>query len=584
MTSGGSGELPAACDAPSDGAAPVHVMPASGVEASAVRTAFAEKAHPRRQISGEPEVPVQRHPEIAAESVLTTPQRSAFGLLTVINLAALGYGAERLIRFGDWERHPLMFWAVCVVLVLPIVGHQVRWFLLPLMKRPIPPQSMPTGRVAVATTFVPGAEPLALLERAIEALVALDLPHETWVLDEGDDDRVRELCRAHGARHFSRRSLATYQSAAGPFKSRTKYGNYNAWLAEHGFDEYDFVSAFDPDHIPDAAFLRRVLPYFTDPAIGYVQAAQAYANQGQSWVARGAAEETYDYFSTIQMASFGMGYPIIVGGHNTHRTFALRQIGGFAPHDADDVLTTRHYRDAGWHGVYVPEILARGLTPADLPAYLTQQRRWARSVLDLKLRACPGLSTRQPPQARAMGFLHGFNYLLKGSWPLIALVTACGLCLTGADLLLLSPAAAPPAAGLLTALALSEVYRQQFYLDPESERGCPWRAWVLHWARWPQMLLALGDVVRNRRVEYSITAKQPSSEASRSWLIPHLLAAAVLVACWLVGWSRGTLNVIHHAITAVPVLVTAGLVWAALCGPRCLTPVGNSKPLVPHAE
>jgi cellulose synthase (UDP-forming) len=78
------------------------------------------------------------------------------------------------------------------------------------------------------------------------------------------------------------------------------------------------IAAFDPDHVPDASFLSEVLGYFSDPHVGYVQAAQAYYNQAASFIARGAAEETYGYYSSIQMFSFSMGYPVATGCHNMH--------------------------------------------------------------------------------------------------------------------------------------------------------------------------------------------------------------------------------------------------------------------------
>jgi cellulose synthase (UDP-forming) len=96
------------------------------------------------------------------------------------------------------------------------------------------------------------------------------------------------------------------------------------------------------------------------------------------------------------MASYVMGYPIIVGCHNTHRVSALKQVGGFAPHDDDNLLITLFYRVKGWRGVYVPQILARGLTPADWSSYLRQQRRWARSVLDIKFRLYAKLRQHLP--------------------------------------------------------------------------------------------------------------------------------------------------------------------------------------------
>ena len=105
--------------------------------------------------------------------------------------------------------------------------------------------------------------------------------------------------------------------------------------------------------------------------------------------------------------------PQIIGCHNTHRVTALQQIGGFAPHDADDLLATLFYWASGWRGVYVPRILARGLTPVDWQGYLTQQRRWARSILDIKLRIYPQFAQELSWKMRLMSILHGLNYLHK---------------------------------------------------------------------------------------------------------------------------------------------------------------------------
>ena len=252
-----------------------------------------------------------------------------------------------------------------------------------------------------------------LLENTLEALVALDYPHETWVLDEGDDERVKELCAKRGAFHFSRKHRPQYQTENGLFRKATKYGNYNAWLYEVGFERYEFITAFDPDHVPEPTYLLKVLGYFNDPKIGYVQAPQVYSNQNESFIARGAAEESYAFYSSIQMASYGLGYPIIVGCHNTHRMSALREVGGFAPHDADDLLLTLLYQNRGWEGVYVPEVLARGLAPSEWHPFLNQQRRWARSLLDIKLNIAPTLVHKLSFSSRLMNVLHGVLYLHK---------------------------------------------------------------------------------------------------------------------------------------------------------------------------
>jgi cellulose synthase (UDP-forming) len=229
-----------------------------------------------------------------------------------------------------------------------VASQQFRWWLLLWMRRPLPTPARSGWRVAVATTFVPGAESLDMLAETLQALAALDYPHDTWVLDEGDAADVKALCARLGVRHFSRRALPVYQSAQGRFQARSKHGNYNAWLAEHGFAHYDLLMNIDPDHVPTPTFLSEGLGYFDDPRIGYVQVAQAYYNQGASFIARGAAEETYAYYAATRMATYAMGFPIVTDCHTIHRVAALQQVGGFAPHDADDLLITFLYRRAGW--------------------------------------------------------------------------------------------------------------------------------------------------------------------------------------------------------------------------------------------
>jgi len=194
-----------------------------------------------------------------------------------------------------------------------------------------------------------------MLRQTTQALVAMRYPHDTWVLDEGNDDRVKAMCAELGAHYFTRADHSEYDTTSGRYATGTKHGNYNVWLAEIRPDRYDIIMNIDPDHIPVASYLERALGYFDDESVGYVQVAQVYYNQPASLVARGAAEESYTYYSSLQMSSYALGYPIVTGSHTVHRLAALQAVGGFAPHEADDLLITIMYRAAGWRGVYVPE-------------------------------------------------------------------------------------------------------------------------------------------------------------------------------------------------------------------------------------
>jgi hypothetical protein len=257
------------------------------------------------------------------------------------------------------------------------------------------------------------------------------------------------------------------------------------------------------------------------------------------------------------MASYGLGFPIVTGCHTTHRTVALQQVGGFAPHDADDLLITFLYRAAGWPGVYVPKILARGLTPVDWAGYLRQQRRWARSVLDIKFRLYPRLAGRLPYRERVLGFLHGLYYL-QGLTTGIGIGLLISMLASGAVPQFLTDGTLWRLAALWAALQLGEWYQQRFFLGGWDERGLHWRAGLLQLAKWPYLGLALLDVLRHRQPVYEMTPKVRRDPKPRRVLRPHLPVVSTLEVAWLVGVVAG------RPLPGLLHLWTAGLVLAFL--------------------
>jgi cellulose synthase (UDP-forming) len=484
---------------------------------------------------------------------------ACFALLTALTWVMLGWFSTGWVSQADWRMHPVFLGSMTLFLVYTAACQQFRWFLLLLMRRPKPKPPRAGWRVGVATTIVPEGEPLEMLEETLRNLVAMDYPHDTWVLDEGDDIRVKDLCMRLGARHFSRKPLPQYRTDQGAFRARSKHGNYNAWLAEHGWAQYDLIVNVDPDHVPVATFLHEVLGYFDNPQIGYVQAAQAYYNQEASFIARGAAEETYAYYSVTQMASYAMGFPIVTGCHTAHRAAALKQVGGFAPHDADDLLITFRYRVAGWQGVYVPKILARGLTPVDWTSYLAQQRRWARSVLDIKFRLYPQLAGQLPRRERILGFLHGLYYL-QGLNTGIGMGLLAYVHVSGAVPQFLTDGTLWRLLGLFAVFQLVDCYRQRFFLGGRTEWGLHWRAGLLQLAKWPYLGLALWDVMRNRQPAYEMTPKVRRPTKPRLVLQAHLPIVSLLGLAWLVGVVAGwSLPGIVHLWTAWLLLASLAL-------------------------
>lgn len=486
-----------------------------------------------------------------------------FLALTALHLTVLAFFLYYWIADAHWSRTNFVVILLLLTVFIEFVIWEWRWFALPMMRVPRSVRPAERWRIAAAVTFVPDAEPIEMLEETVRAIIAIEYPHDTWVLDEGDDFRVLDLCARLGARHFSRRHMPQYQAESGPFKGRTKYGNYNSWLHEHGYERYDLIVAFDSDHIPRPDYLDQVIGYFDDESVAYVQPAQAYYNQNATFIARAAAEETYAYYSSVQMAHFAVGYPILVGCHNTHRVAALRQIGGFAAHEADDMVMTLYYRVHGWQGIYVPRILARGITPVDWLAYLRQQRRWARSVLDFKIRILPKFANRLPPLERVLSYVHG-TYYLRG--PITAAQIVLLLCLLVTGL-------APEGLGVkffgyLIAIWLTvmfcEFYRQRFFLDPRTEWGLHWRSRLVAFVKWPYFLLAVGDVIRGNYKSYTITSKARRSTTPHGFVVTHSIVFLLVAGAWVINFLYGptTFVLLHIAaaftsITSLVAVITA---------------------------
>lgn len=506
---------------------------------------------------------------VETERVFCARDWAAFAVLSAVLLLAVLEAAAATRRTAGLGVGTLLWLPVSLAGAVGFAMYLGRWATLPLMRRPVPaPVSLAHDgppRIAVVTTFVPGSEPVEMLRQSVRAMVAMRLPHDTWVLDEGGDPHVAEVCRRLGARHFTRRGVARYQRSEGVFQSCTKHGNYNAWLDAVGYDGYEVIVNFDPDHVPGPAFLERTIGYLDDPSIGYVQAAQGYYNQSESLVARGAAEETYTYYASVQMSSFALGYPIVTGCHTVHRTAALREVGGFAAHEADDLLVTVLYRSKRWRGVYVPELLALGLVPADWSGYINQQRRWARSVLDVKLRVFPRLAKELPLVERVVSLCHGLYYLHGVSSALFVVVLAAALA-TGlgpdhfgsSDLLRM--------ALLVGTLVATDLFRQRFLLDRRREFGLHWRSGFLRFAKWPYVLVALVDALRNRYGAYEITPKRRASGGStaRRLAAAHAAAGSVVALGLGAGLVTGRLEVPAAVVAGGYLVATASVVVVAL--------------------
>ncbi|MFC5947902.1 glycosyltransferase family 2 protein [Pseudonocardia lutea] len=259
-----------------------------------------------------------------------------------------------------------------------------------LARDPVPVRPDRNLRVAFLTTIVPGKEPIEMVRTTLEAArrIRHDGRFDVWLLDEGDDPQVKQMCRETGVHHFSRKGVEAYNQPRGFFKAKTKHGNYNAWVDAHGY-RYDVFLSVDPDHVPLPNYAERMLGYFRDPDVAFVVGPQCYANV-DNFVTKAAESQQFPFHSVIQRAANAYGIPMLVGTNNAVRIDALMCIGGLADSITEDMATglalhTRRNPATGrrWRSVYTPDVVAVGEGPSSWTDYFSQQLRWSRGTFEI---------------------------------------------------------------------------------------------------------------------------------------------------------------------------------------------------------
>ncbi len=231
------------------------------------------------------------------------------------------------------------------------------------------------GRTAVLIPTL--NESREILIPTIASAVAMELEHETWVLDDGDRPDVRELAEELGAHYLTRKE-----------KKGAKAGNIN-----HALEvvDADFVAILDADHVPHPKFLRRTLGYFKDRQVAVVQTPQDFYNL-DSFEHEGPTatsnEQLYHeqqlFYRAIQPGKNRWAAAFWCGTGAVIRVAALRDVGGVATDTiTEDIHTTIRLHRRGWKSVYHNEVLARGLAADTAKQYEGQRLRWGTGAMQL---------------------------------------------------------------------------------------------------------------------------------------------------------------------------------------------------------
>lgn len=399
-------------------------------------------------------------------------------------------------------------------------------------------------KVAVISLTVPGSEDIEIVKQQLIAMKQIDYPHESWILvDKEHSPEIQAIAREVGIFYFSRHDVATWgteqvkwwNQATPPFKAKTKAGNVNSWIDAFG-SRYSHFTQLDIDHKPLPAYLHKVLGYFLDAKVKWVQAPSVYGNVDK-WTARGSAEQEFVLQGPLQMGFYGFCQtPFIIGSHCTYDMRAIQEIGGFQPTRAEDHLDTVFLAARGHQGVFVPEIIAIGDGPENFDTYLAQQFAWAFSMIQVLFKYTPqcikNYTLRQSLQflfVQTWYVLWSLTMFLLFMLPVVSLFFDAPIAhVSYWDFLLHS---FPLTIAAFLIWAWSHTWHKPYGL------GLSWRGVILHIARWPVVLSAFVQVLLRVQKPYMITVKGLQRGMKRPFpLASHYPYIALILlslgACW----------------------------------------------------
>ena len=280
-------------------------------------------------------------------------------------------------------------------------------------------------------------EPPELVEQTLRALARLDYPnYEVILVDNNTPDEtvwqpLAEICRELGFKCLHLEHWPGYKSGA---------LNFALTMTDPGAE---IIGVIDADYIVQPDYLRRLVPYFEDQHLAFVQTPQDYRDEKLNNFFQ-AAYDGYKYFFALSMPARNERNAIIFcGTMGLLRKSVLQEIGGWDEWCiTEDAEASLRILNRGYESLYVPETFGRGLMPLDFEGLKKQRFRWAFGGVQVLKKHWARLmpwakwvdpENRLTPAQRYFYFVSGFqwfNELLNFCFTVVVLVSV-GLTLTG---------------------------------------------------------------------------------------------------------------------------------------------------------
>lgn len=452
----------------------------------------------------------------------TKKEKRSLRFMIVVGCLAILYFGFTFLSIDKIGNH-FLYGLLCLTLIYSLARILYEWYHYWDISVPIPRSTTKQYSVDILTTYFPG-EPYEMIENTLLAIKNISYPHTTILCDEANDPHLIQFCKEHHIRHISRTN-----------RIDAKAGNINNALRKIATAEICVI--LDPDHVPSPDFLDHVVPYFEDQEIGFVQIVQSYNNIHESYVAKGSAQQTFQFYGPIMMCMNSYGTVNAIGANCSFRRAALDSIGGHAAGLSEDMHTAMQLHAKGWKSVYVPKILARGLVPSSLTAYYKQQLKWSRGTTDLLAHVYPKLFKQFNWRQRIHYGLIPLHYIIGFFYLINFLIPIAALCFSitpwKGNVLHFGLSLFP----VLATVIIIRNYVQRWVME-EKERGFHAVGGLLQISTWWVFCLGCIYTILGKKIPYLPTPKTGEDKTSWEILAPNIVVGVLSLAAIVYGLQK----------------------------------------------
>lgn len=454
-----------------------------------------------------------------------TSSRSRHLLLVLCGLIFFAY----LVYRGGWTLNLTSPYAIFASLLLYLSEcYAIAMFYLYVVQvwSPVEPPPLPVLEGRSIDVLIPTYnEDPQILRPTILACLALDYPHRTIVLDDGRRSEISDLCQELGCEYLTR-----------PDNRFAKAGNVNHALEQ---TSGEFVVILDADHVPERNFLTRILGYFRDERLAFVQTPHAFYNfdsfqamvdrkRGQYW------EEGEIFYKVIEPGRNRWDAAAFAGSAAMFRRKALAEVGYLAVETiTEDLHTGMRLHAKGWKSLAISERLICGQAAPDVTTFHTQRLRWGEGNLSILAYDNP-LTMRGLTLAQRLCYL-GIILFWSGGFALLGIyLTPILMLFTGV----------PPidefSSGVVFAVIIYMLAGFVASRISSFGYGTFWNTQVLGMASfWTQIRATLRAIFRRRQQKFVVTSKRGRQSKSIwrfVWPQVWLLILCLLAVAW--GWAK----------------------------------------------